>query len=177
MVEGSGLAVAKDGRVCVLPSLQVPEYEKVYVVGDLAYVEQNGQPLPFVAQVAMQQGKVAAENIKRQLKGQEPLAFKYRDKGTMATIGRRYAVAHLRGHGFTGFPAWLLWLGVHIFNLIGYRNRVSVIVSWAWDFLFFERAVRLILPSQVSTRPRQERKQTRCIEEDKACEKTIKGEQ
>jgi NADH dehydrogenase len=152
LAEQSGLPLAKDSRVSVLPTLQVPEYPEVYVVGDLAYFEQDGRPLPFVAQVAMQQGKRAAENIKRQVKGLDPQNFRYDDKGTMATIGRRAAVAHVWGRGFTGFPAWLLWLGVHVFNLIGFRNRLLVMINWAWDFVFYERAVRLILPSETCSK-------------------------
>jgi NADH dehydrogenase len=148
VAEASGFPITEDGRVRVSPTLQVPGHPEAYVVGDLAYTEEKDQPLPFVAQVAMQGGKAAARNIVRQMSGREPVAFKYRDKGAMATIGRKAAVARLGKREFTGFPAWLLWVGVHIFKLIGFRNRLIVLVNWAWDFVLYERGVRLILPSE-----------------------------
>jgi len=100
----------------------------------------------MVAPVAIQQGTWAARNIARQAAGQPPLPFCYHDRGTMATIGRNSAVTYLAGREFTGFPAWILWLGVHVTQLIGFRNRLFVLINWAWDYLFYERAVRLILP-------------------------------
>jgi len=117
------------------------------VVGDLAWLVEDGQPLPQVAQVAMQQGERAAANILRSLRGEPPEPFRYRDYGMLAVIGRNAAVAHLAGRAFRGFPAWLLWLLVHIVQLIGFRNRVLVLVNWAWNYVFFRRAVRLILPT------------------------------
>ena len=143
----AGLPTTPNGRVKVTPTLQVEGYPQVYVAGDLAYVEDNGKPLPMVAPVAIQQGEWAASNILRQMAGQEPLPFCYRDPGTLATIGRNAAVAQLGRRTFTGFPAWLLWLSVHIMKLIGFRNRLQVLVDWAWDYLFYERAVRLIFPN------------------------------
>ena len=131
----------------VTPTLQVEGFPQVYVAGDLAYVEDNGKPLPGVAPVATQQGEWAACNILRQMKDEDPLPFRYRDPGTLATIGRNAAVAQLGGRTFTGFTAWLLWPSVHIMKLIGFRNRLQVLVDWAWDYLFYERAVRLILPN------------------------------
>lgn len=101
----------------------------------------------MVAPVAIQQGALAARNILRVLEGRPPQPFRYRDPGTLVTIGRNAAVAHVFGRSFTGFPAWLLWLGVHLVRLIGMRNRLVVLSGWAWDYLFYERAVRLILPS------------------------------
>ena len=143
-----GLPTARDGRVRVLPTLQVPGFPEVYVVGDLAYIEENGRPLPMVAPVAIQQGAAAARNIVRQAGGSDPSPFHYRDPGTMVTIGRNAAVTCLGRHCFSGFPAWLVWLSVHIFKLIGFRNRLLVLINWAWDYLLYERAVRLILPQQ-----------------------------
>jgi len=148
LAETSGLPTARDGRVRVLPSLQVPGHPEVYAIGDLAYVESDGHPLPFTAPPAIQEGALAALNIRRQLQNSNPLPFQYRDKGSLATIGRMAAVAYIGRREFRGFGAWVLWLGVHIFNLIGFRNRILVIVDWAWDFLLYERAVRLILPSE-----------------------------
>jgi NADH dehydrogenase len=140
------LPVAGSGVVKVLPTLQVPGYPEVYVVGDLAHIDEAGHVLPMVAPVAIQEGVKAANNIILQMKRQEPGQFHYRDPGTMVTIGRNAAVAQIKGRSFTGFPAWVLWLGVHLFNLIGFRNRLLVLINWAWDYFFFERAQRLILP-------------------------------
>jgi NADH dehydrogenase len=147
-VQAWGLPTAQRGRVAVQPTLQVPGHEEVYVIGDLAYLEEGGRPLPMVAPVAIQQGAAAARNIVRQVAGQAPLPFHYRDRGTMVTIGRNAAAAYLSGRAFTGFPAWVLWLGVHLFNLIGFRNRLLVLINWAWDYFFRERPVRLIVPRE-----------------------------
>lgn len=141
-----GLPTTGNGRVVVLPTLQVPEHPEVYVIGDLAYVEEDGRPLLMMGPVAIQQGETAARNIVRQMADQEPLPFHYRDRGTMVAIGRNAAVAHPFGRAFTGFPAWVLWLSFHLLKLIGFRNRLLVLINWAWDYLLFERAVRLILP-------------------------------
>jgi NADH dehydrogenase len=143
-----GLPTARNGQVLVEPTLQTSDHPEVYVIGDLAYVEQDGHPLPMIAPVAIQQGVASAQNIAWQVKEQSPVPFRYHDRGTMATIGRNAAVTYLAGHAFTGFPAWLLWLGVHILNLIGFRNRLFVLVNWAWDYFFSERSVRLILPNE-----------------------------
>ncbi len=138
----------RGGRLAVRPTLQVEGHDNVFVVGDLAYLEQDGQMLPGVAQVAMQGGRHAAQNILRHLAGQPLLPFRYKDKGAMATIGRNAAVANIGGRQFTGFVAWVLWLVIHIFFLIGFRNRIGVLTNWAWNYLFYERVVRLILPSK-----------------------------
>lgn len=140
-----GLPAIRNGRVPVAFTLQVPGHPEVYVVGDLAYVEEQGRPLPMVAPVALQQGQTAAHNIIRQISGQPPEPFRYRDRGTMVTIGRNAGVAHLFGRSLIGFPAWVVWLSVHLFNLIGFRNRLFVMLNWAWDYFLYERAVRLIL--------------------------------
>lgn len=140
------ILTAPNGRVAVLPTLEVPGHAGAYVIGDLAYVEEEGGPLPMVAPVAIQQGVAAARNITLQIAGKPPIPFRYRDLGTMAVIGRNSAVVHLFGRwSFTGSPAWVMWLTVHIFKLIGFRNRLLVLSGWAWDYLFYERGVRLIL--------------------------------
>lgn len=144
---------ARGGRIPVRPTLQTLEHDAIFVVGDLAYLEQDGQALPGVAQVAMQQGAHAAGNILRLISQTPPLPFRYRDKGAMATIGRNAAVAQIAGRRYTGFIAWLIWLAVHLFFLIGFRNRLGVLINWAWSYLFFERAVRLILPRQAAANP------------------------
>ncbi len=144
-----GLPTARDGRVKVMPTLQVPDHPEVYVIGDLAYFEENGRPLPMVAPVAVQQGTVAAQNIMNQLSGSgQPLQeFRYHDRGTMVTIGRNAGVVRIGERVFTGLFAWILWLGVHLLNLIGFRNRLLVIINWSQDYFLFERAVRFIFPS------------------------------
>jgi NADH dehydrogenase len=149
-VRAWGLPAARNGQIPVLPTLQVRDHPDIYVVGDLARVEEDGKPLPMLAPVATQQATLAARNIERQLAEQDPLTFRYRDRGTMTTIGRNAAVATVAGRAFTGFFAWAIWLIVHILNLIGFRNRLIVIINWAWDYFFFERGVRLILPSMAA---------------------------
>ena len=141
-----GLPVGPAGRVPVEPTLQVPGRPEVFVVGDLAYLETDGQALPQVAQVALQQGSLAAENVIRMIGGHKPADFAYKDLGMLAVIGRNAAVAHVWGRSFTGFAAWTLWLVVHVAKLIGFRNRALVLVNWAWNYVFYRRAVRLILP-------------------------------
>lgn len=143
-----GLPTDRSGRVRVLPTLQVPGHAEVYVIGDIAGLEDGGKLLPMIAPVAIQEGIGAAQNIRRQIGGRPPVPFRYHDPGMMATIGRNAAVVDLRGRAFTGFIAWLIWLNVHLFNLIGFRNRLIVMIDWAWDYFLYERAVRLILPRE-----------------------------
>jgi NADH dehydrogenase len=144
----SGLDTRANKTVSVLPTLQVPGEPNIYITGDLAAFEQDGGFLPMVAQVAMQQGEAAAKNIQRQIAGELLQPFSYEDKGSMAVIGRNAAVADIAGKAFTGFSAWLIWLLVHLMQLVGYRNRLLVLVNWAWSYFTFERLVRLILPIQ-----------------------------
>jgi len=140
-----GMQQARQGRVPVERTLQVAGHPEVFVVGDAAYLEDGmGQPPPMVAPVAIQQGRVAARNILRALAGQAPEEFVYSDPGTLATIGRNAAVARVGRWQAHGFFAWLLWLGVHIFWLVGFRNRLLVMINWAWDYFFYDRGARLI---------------------------------
>jgi len=142
-----GTSQTRLGQLEVDETLHLHEYPEVYVIGDAAaFPNENGQPLPMVAPVAMQQAKVAARNIQRAIQGKLPEKFIYRDPGSLATIGRNAAVARLGRWQFTGFIAWLLWLGVHILQLIGFRNRLVVLINWAWDYLFYDRPIRLITP-------------------------------
>lgn len=138
----------RGGRIPITPTLQVEGLPNVFVIGDLAYLEQEGQMLPGVAQVAMQQGVHAAENILRLANGQKLEPFWYKDKGSMATIGRNAAVANIGRRQYTGFVAWVIWLFIHLFFLIGFRNRLGVLINWAWNYIFYERVVRLIIPSK-----------------------------
>jgi NADH dehydrogenase len=146
LVDTLGVKQGRLGRVVVTPALQLPDHPEAFVIGDAAYLESDGQPLPMVAPVAIQQADVAATNIKRMLAGQPPVEFVYKDPGSLATIGRNQAVAQLGKLQFRGFIAWVLWLVVHIIQLIGFRNRLVVLINWAWDYLFYDRAVRLISP-------------------------------
>ena len=148
----SGIPTAGDNRVPVLPTLQIPGHPEIYVVGDAARIQGNGSPLPMVAQVAIQSAVAAAKNIGLQIAGRKPLPFHYHDRGSMITIGRNAAGAAIGSWNFTGFFAWLLWLIIHLFNLIGFRNRVMVLINWAWDYLLYERALRFVFPSRVSSR-------------------------
>jgi len=138
-----GVAPGRQGRIPVEPTLQVPGHPEVFMIGDAAYLEQDGEPLPMVAPVAIQMGQFVARNIKRQVRGQALEPFRYRDQGTLATIGRNAAVANVYGIKATGFLAWVMWLGIHIIQLIGFRNKLFVLINWAWDYFFYERAARL----------------------------------
>ena len=134
----------RGGRIAVGPTLQVEGHPEVYAIGDLARFEENGKPLPMVAPVAIQQGELVAENIRRQIAGLPLQPFVYHDKGSMATIGRNEAVCQIGRLQLTGFPAWVMWLVVHLLQLISFRNRLLVLINWMWDYFFFDRAVRLI---------------------------------
>jgi NADH dehydrogenase len=148
-----GLPVGRGGRVPVTERLNVDGRAEVFVIGDLAYREDpSGEPLPQVAQVAIQQGRLTATNILSLVAGKEASPFRYRDPGMLAVIGRNAAAAHVFGLAFTGWTAWLLWLGIHISWLVGFRNRALVLLNWAWNYVFFRRAVRLILPEGRSRR-------------------------
>jgi NADH:ubiquinone reductase (H+-translocating) len=109
-------------------------------------------PLPMVATVAIQEGVAASQNIGLQMEGRVPCPFHYRDPGSVATVGRNAAVAHLLGLTLKGFPAWILWLLFHLFKLTGFRNRLFVMVNWALDYFLYERTVRLILPNEPGER-------------------------
>jgi NADH dehydrogenase len=146
MLDKLGLKQARQGRVVVDRTLQVPGYPEVFVIGDAAYLEDDGKPLPMMAPVAIQQGKLAARNLRRLIEAKPLEQFIYRDPGSLATIGRNAAVARVKNFKFEGFLAWLVWLAVHLFWLIGFRNRLLVMINWAWDYFLFERTVRLITP-------------------------------
>jgi NADH:ubiquinone reductase (H+-translocating) len=140
-----GVELDRAGRVRINPDLSVPGRPEIFVIGDMASLEDaRGRPLPGVAQVAMQQGAWAAANILRAIEGKPARPFRYRDLGNMATIGRNSAVADIRGLRLTGFVAWLAWAVVHILNLIGFRNRVLVGLQWLWSYLTLQRGARLI---------------------------------
>ena len=139
-----GVPPGRQGRIPVEPTLQLQGHPEVYLIGDAAYIEQDEAPLPMVAPVAIQMGRHAALNIRNVLRGKPLVPFHYRDQGTLATIGRNAAVCNVYGVQARGFPAWVMWLGIHIVQLIGFRNKLFVLLNWAWDYFFYERAARLI---------------------------------
>ena len=139
----------RGGRVKVDESLRLPGHPEVFVIGDMAGVEQDGELLPMLAPVAMQEGEHVAETIRRDVAGLPAVPFRYRDKGTMATIGRNAAVAQIGPVSLTGFIAWLAWLGLHLVQIIGFRNRLLVLINWMWDYFRYDRAVRLITSGTV----------------------------
>ena len=148
----NGASSNAGGRVRVAPDLTLPGHPEVYVIGDMAHLEHDGQALPMVAPVAMQMGEYAGRALARE-KGEELPPFRYRDKGSMATIGRNAAVATAFGMNLRGYLAWLVWLLLHLYYLIGFRNRIVVMLNWAWYYWFHERQVRLI-----TTRTKERRK-------------------
>src|SRR5436190_1201947 len=140
-----GAPADRVGRVIVNDDLTIPRHPEVQVIGDLAsFSHQTGEPLPGISPVAMQQGRHAARNVLAMIKGRKPQRFHYWDKGTKATIGRNKAVADLKFMHLSGLPAWLAWLFVHIIFLVGFRNRLLVLIQWAWAYLTFDKGARLI---------------------------------
>jgi NADH dehydrogenase len=140
-----GAPTDRAGRVLVQPDLTIPGHPNLFVIGDLASLNgEDGKPLPGVAQVAMQMGAHAAHNVLRAIAGQPLRPFKYRDYANMATIGRASAVGDFHWVQVKGLVGWLAWLFVHIFNLIGFRNRIVVMIQWAWAYFSYQRAIRLI---------------------------------
>jgi NADH dehydrogenase len=147
LAEKLGVALRPDGRVPVLPVLSLEEHPNVFVVGDSAYLEnEEGRAYTMMIPPAMQQGALAARNVLALVKGQAPSAFRYNDRGLMATIGRSRAVAWLYNRlPLAGPLAWAVWLVFHLLTLLGFRNRLNVVVNWTWNYLTFDRGVRLIL--------------------------------
>lgn len=144
-----GAEADRGGRVKVNPFLQLPGYPEVLVLGDTACVlDEKGAPVPGVAPAAMQMGHYAAKSILAALAGKPPSRFRYFDKGNLATIGKSAAVADVGGMHLNGLIAWVTWLFVHVFYLIGFRNRVVVLIEWAWSYFFSQRGARLVTPSQ-----------------------------
>jgi len=154
-----GVPVDRAGRVVVDRDLSIPGHREVFVIGDLAaFKDERGNLLPGVAPVAMQEGVAVAKNIGRDLEGKERVPFRYFDKGSLATIGRAAGVAQFGKVHISGYFAWLAWLFIHIFFLIGFKNRILVMIQWAWSYLTYERGARLItgdirLPSWSKTHP------------------------
>jgi len=167
-VRAAGLDVDRAGRLTVGPDLTLPGHPEVFALGDMVSVQTADPtvaPLPGLAPVAMQEGRYAARAVRAQLRNRDHRPFRYRDKGNMATIGRSKAVADIKGAHLAGFPAWALWLLVHLFYLIGFQNQLLVIVRWTFSFVTRGRGARLIVESREqdtsSARGRRTKKQTR----------------
>jgi NADH dehydrogenase len=139
-----GLPRAANGRIPVQPDLSLVDRNEVFIIGDMAFLVQDGVPLPMVASVAMQQGEYAAHAILGRIKGEVAVPFRYHDKGAMAIIGRNSAVAKVFGIKMTGFFAWVVWLAIHLMFLVGFRNRLLVLLNWAYYYYFRAQQVRLI---------------------------------
>lgn len=143
---------AQNGRIRVNEALQLSDHAEVFAIGDVAHIEQPEGPVPMVAPAAVQTAELAAANILRSTRGIEPKAFVYKSPGALATIGRGAAVAEIYGMKFRGFSAWLVWLVVHLIRLVGFRNRLIVLINWTWDYFFFERASRLVFKQYLRRR-------------------------
>jgi len=156
-----GVELDKAGRVKVLPDLSLPGYPEVFAIGDLALViGGDGKPVPGVSPAAMQMGRHVAGIITNEIRFGGKVArppFKYFDKGTMATIGRSAAVAWVKKIHLSGYPAWLMWLFVHLIFLVGFRNRIAVLVNWAYAYYGYKRGARIITTEIPGSRPAREK--------------------
>lgn len=145
----AGARVRKDGRVSTEPTLQLPRHPEILVLGDMAHcVDAGGNETPGLAAAAIQQGKHAARVVRARLRAETPPAFRYRDRGVMATIGRKAAVARLGRLQLSGIPAWFLWLFIHLIKLMLFENRVLVFLQWCWNYITWNRTARLVTQSQ-----------------------------
>ena len=143
--QAQGVPIDRAGRVPISADLSLPGHPEIFVIGDLSSLKDaSGKPVPGLGSAALQEGKAAAINILRDLQGKQRLPFRYFDKGTMATIGRRRAVAQIGRFHLSGYFAWLMWLFVHLVLLVGFRNRLMVMREWVWAFFTRERSARLI---------------------------------
>ncbi len=140
-----GVPLDRAGRVIVQPDLTVPGHPEIFIAGDLASLQHAGKPVPGVAPAAKQMGRHVAQAILARLQGRAPAAFRYRDFGNLATIGRMAAVVDLHGFKFSGLLAWWFWLAAHVFFLIGFRNRMVVMIDWAQAYWSYQRSARIIL--------------------------------
>src|SRR5438270_728195 len=145
LTETIGVQLARQSRMKVGPTLQVAGPPEVFAIGDIAGPTDGGAPLPMLIPVAMQEGRYVAKAIRDALAYRELRPFQYRDPGIMATIGRNSAVAQLGRVHLSGFPGWVFWLAVHLVNVISFRSRLVVLVNWAWEYIFYDRPVRLIV--------------------------------
>ena len=145
MAKSADVALDRTGRVKVAPDLTIPGHPEIFVIGDLAHVtQQDGAPLPGLASVAIQEGRYVGKAIRQRLQGKIPLAFHHRNKGNLAIIGRHAGLADLGRWHLHGFVAWLAWLFVHIYYLIGFDNKLLVLVQWGWNYVTRKRGAQLI---------------------------------
>ena len=157
-----GVPLDRAGRVLIEPDLTLPGLKDVFAIGDMAaLLHQDGRPLPGVSPVAIQMGKCVARNIQRSLEGKAHERFHYFDRGTMATIGRSAGIADLGSLHLSGFLAWLAWLLVHIYFLIGFRNRIVVLLNWAWSYFTYQRGARLITGRRLAVRSQSAPRESR----------------
>ncbi len=155
LTESLGVELDRAGRVIVEKDLSLPGHSNVFAIGDMTLFIQDDKPLPGVSPVAMQMGRCVARNIQNDLNGKPREQFRYVDKGSMATIGRKAAIAHVGKLKLSGLLAWLFWLALHIWFLIGFRNRLVVMINWAWSYLTYQRGARLITGRRLSLLPRK----------------------
>jgi NADH dehydrogenase len=156
LVETFGVESDRSGRIVVSPDFSIPNHPEVFVVGDLAvHRSEEGSALPGMAPAAMQAGSYVARVIQARLTGEATPKFRYRDLGSMATIGRAAAVADIKGWKTSGLLAWLIWLFVHLMNIVEFQNRLLVFTQWAWNYITFNRSARLIteVPDQDAPPP------------------------
>jgi NADH dehydrogenase len=147
--EHSGITTDNRGRVIVEPDLSLPGHRNVFVAGDQScFTHQTNKPLPGTAPVAIQQGRFIGKTILNDLKGKPRTEFKFKDKGQMATIGRSRAIVETGRFQFGGWFAWVAWLVVHIYYLTGFKNRLFVVMQWAWSYMTFRRGARLIVEKE-----------------------------
>ncbi len=149
--QAPGVQLARQSRVRVESSLQVPGHPEVFAIGDVSGASEGEAALPMLIPVAMQAGRHVARSIGAMAEGGAATVFSYKDPGIMATIGRNSAVAQLGGVRLSGFPGWVMWLGVHLVNVISFRSRILVLVNWAWDYLFYDRPIRLIVAARADS--------------------------
>jgi NADH dehydrogenase len=153
LAKSLGVPLDPCGRVIVRPDLSVPGRPEAFVIGDMARFDQDGAPLPGISPVAMQQALAVVRTIEASILGHAGTAFRYRDKGAMATVGRSRAVADFKRARLSGFVAWLAWLFVHVWYLMGFRNRTVVLIEWAWSYFTYGRGARLIFSESASRQP------------------------
>lgn len=140
-----GLPIDRQRKLIANKYCSFDEYPEIFAIGDsVNFKDENGKTLPGVSSVAMQEGRYAASAIIKMINGKEPEPFRYKDKGSMATIGRKDAVADIRGLKFTGFIGWLMWLGLHLFYQVGFKNKISILITWMWSYITFGAGARLI---------------------------------
>jgi NADH dehydrogenase len=147
LADGLAAERRKNGRLAVDEYLRLRGHERVFAIGDVAAFVQDGGELPMLAQPAIQAGRSVARNILRHVDGRPMRPFRYADKGIMAVIGRHAGVAQIGRLALRGWLGWVTWLAVHLYFIIGFRNRIAVLLRWAWNYIFYDRPIRFILPT------------------------------